>query len=57
VALDVRPPGLRERTAPGRAGVIDQQVDLAVVLAREQLADAPRRIGVGEIDRQDGCTP
>ena len=42
MALDVRPAAVGERPSPGRAGVVDEQVQPPMAL-EEVLADARRR--------------
>src|SRR5262249_32026922 len=49
VSLDVRPSLLSERAAPGRSRVVDEQVQLAAVLAFHDLPDVIRCIGLGQV--------
>jgi hypothetical protein len=52
VAPDVAPARVGERPAPGRAGVVDQQVEPSVV-ALHRLGDRGRRALVGQVDGHD----
>ena len=55
MALDVRPPGLVEATAPGGAGVVDEQMQPAAVLALDHVTHVRGRVGIGQIDGDDGA--
>src|SRR5205085_5652186 len=54
VARDVRPTRVTEAPAPGRAGVVDQEVEPTVVITLDDLPNALRRIVVGQVGRDHG---
>jgi hypothetical protein len=53
VPADVVPAAVGEAAAPGGAGVVDQQVQPAV-LALHRLGHAPRRVVLEQVDGEDG---
>jgi hypothetical protein len=54
VSLDVRPPAVSERRPPGGAGVVDEQVERAVMLAADHTGDRLRRLRVRQVHGYDG---